>query len=89
MWTLWTLFRRHRTWESLGALLAFPKITLEPPVRGGKGNKDEPGRVVKARIVRLHAEGWESLWQEIKGIRGAERERKRPKKIVVTKNAAH
>ena len=26
-------FRRHRTWESLGALLAFPKVTLEPYAR--------------------------------------------------------
>ena len=78
-------FRRHRTWESLGALLAFPKVTLEPPTRGGRCHKDEVGRVVKARVARFVDGGWEAQWQEVRGIRAAERFTKKRRKEPVDK----
>ena len=69
-------FRRHRTWESLGALLAYPKVTLEPPTRGGRCHKDEAGRVVKAGVARFVNGEWEEQWREIRGIRVANKRRR-------------
>ena len=57
----------HQTWESLRDVIAFPKLTLGLPHRGGAKHKDELAREVKRRLDRFREAGFEALWQETKG----------------------
>ena len=45
------------SWETLAALLAFPKCTLGLPNRGGKKNKGEASRLVRQRILSFQDKG--------------------------------
>ena len=58
------------TWEALRDLLAFPKVTLAVPHRGGTRHKDEAAREVGLRITRFQQDGYQALWSIAKG-RGA------------------
>lgn len=56
-------------WESLTELCAYPKCTLGLPNRGGRRNRDEAAREVRARVAKFEAEGWLACWKSSEGTR--------------------
>ena len=71
----------HRqTWEALTEVLAFPKLTLGLPHRGGAKHKDELAREVKRRLDRFREAGFAVAWQESKGRSVAPRKRQPSKR---------
>ena len=55
---------RHRSWEALHALWAFPKAVLAPVGRGGKGHWAALGRTVSGRARAFRGRPVVESWNE-------------------------
>ena len=75
-------FLSTRTWEALAGLLAFPKVTLALPHRGGRKHPHETTREVRDRVRRYEERHWMIMRQELRDIRAAERQHKKVKQSV-------
>ena len=70
----------QKTWEAFTALMAFPKVTLATPHRGGKKNAFETARLVR-RSTSLFTEGnWLQAWRTNTTVDGRTRSGKKPRK---------
>jgi hypothetical protein len=61
-------FLSQKSWESLLAVMAFAKVTLALPKRGGK-DKNEACKEVRKRVARFLNGEWLALWTEQEGSR--------------------
>jgi hypothetical protein len=61
-------FLTQKSWESLLALMAFAKVTLALPRRGGK-DKNEACKEVRKRVTRFKNGEWLAMWNEQEGTR--------------------